>query len=87
MAVQISQTLKINAPGSYNLTKTGQGPQNTVYIYGSLGGATVELQGPGGLIEDGDVLAVPYQKVVRHGGIPIQLVVTGGAPALNVRVG
>ena len=87
MSVSQNQTLKISAPGSYNLIKTGEGPDNTVYVYGTLGGAVVEIQGPGGLIEDGTVDTLPWQKVIHHGGIAIQLVVTGGSPVLNVRVG
>jgi hypothetical protein len=88
MTISQTKTLNITAAGSYNIAKTGGQDKFTVYIYGADGGATIEIHGPGGLIEDGAVAAFPYQKVVNHGGIPIQLVVTGGSSIdLNVRVG
>ena len=83
-----TSSLSITAPGEYNIVRTGGAKESTVYIYGTDGGAALELHGPGGLLEDGVIAALPYQKVIHHGGIPILLSVTGGAGIdIRVRVG
>lgn len=78
----------ITANGKYPFTAKG-GSKTTVYVGGTIGSATLEIHGPGGLIEDGDILALPFQKVVNHGGdITCSLVVTGaGGTDINLSSG
>ena len=81
------KTLNITANGAYPIVRGGS--KTAVYIYGTIGTATIELHGPGGLIEDGAVAALPFETVVNHGGnIQISIVVTGaGGTDVDVRFG
>ena len=86
--VDQTSSITITENGSYNVMRTGGAKENTIYVYGTIGSATLELHGPGGLIEDGGIATLPYQKVVNHGGIPVNLIVTGAAgTTVQVRVG